>query len=106
MKSPRVYDKKMPVIEHFQKIVNLRKYIMSLHAQLSPEAQARLQAQQRNSTITSIIISILSILLVGIILLYWFLPVIENVTPDIVSYQAGADEKDKWRWRWERTCEV
>lgn len=68
---------------------------MSLHAQLSPEAQARLQAQQRNSTITSIIISILSVLLVGIILLYWFLPVIENVTPDIVSYQAGADEKDK-----------
>lgn len=68
---------------------------MSLHAQLSPEAQARLRAQQRNSTITSIIISVLSILLVGIILLYWFLPVIENVTPDIVSYQAGADEENK-----------
>ncbi len=68
---------------------------MSLHAQLSPEAQARLHAQQRNSTITSIIISILSILLVGIILLYWFLPVIDNVTPDIVSYQAGTDEEDK-----------
>ncbi|MFK7910679.1 MAG: prenyltransferase/squalene oxidase repeat-containing protein [Akkermansiaceae bacterium] len=68
---------------------------MSLHAQLSPEAQARLRAQQRNSTVTSIIISILSILLVGIILLYWFLPVIENVTPDIVSYQAGAEEKNK-----------
>ncbi|MFK7910678.1 MAG: prenyltransferase/squalene oxidase repeat-containing protein [Akkermansiaceae bacterium] len=68
---------------------------MSLHAQLSPEAQARLRAQQRNSTITSLIISILSILLVGIILLYWFLPVIENVTPDIVSYQAGAEEENK-----------
>ena len=68
---------------------------MSLHAQLSPEAAARLRAQQRNSTITSIIISLLSILLVGVILLYWFLPAIENTTPDIVSYQTGADEEEK-----------
>lgn len=68
---------------------------MSLHAQLSPEAQARLQAQQRNSTITSIIISILVVLLIGIVLLYLLLPPIDNFTPEIVSYQAGADDKDK-----------
>ncbi|MCP5534744.1 MAG: hypothetical protein H7A51_00745 [Akkermansiaceae bacterium] len=68
---------------------------MSLHAQLSPEAQARLHAQQRNSTITSIIISILTVLLIGIILLYLLLPQIDNYTPEIVSYQAGAEDKDK-----------
>ncbi|MFK7910770.1 MAG: vWA domain-containing protein [Akkermansiaceae bacterium] len=68
---------------------------MSLHAQLSPEARDKLRKQQRNSTISSIIISLLSILLVGVILLYWFLPTIENITPDIVSYQAGAEEKNK-----------
>lgn len=68
---------------------------MSLHAQLSPEAQARLAAQQRNSTITSIIISLLVVLLIGIILLFLFLPRVENFTPEIVSYQAGADDKEK-----------
>ncbi|MCP5534745.1 MAG: hypothetical protein H7A51_00750 [Akkermansiaceae bacterium] len=68
---------------------------MSLHAQLSPEAQARLHAQQRNSTITSIIISILTVLLIGIILLYLLLPQLDNFTPEIVSYQAGAEDKDK-----------
>lgn len=68
---------------------------MSLHAQLSPEAQERLHAQQRNSTISSIIISILVVLLIGIILLWILLPPIFNDTPEIVSYQAGADENDK-----------
>lgn len=68
---------------------------MSLHAQLSPEAQARLQAQQRNSTITSIIISVLVVCLMLVILLYLLLPPIDNFTPEIVSYQAGADDKEK-----------
>lgn len=65
---------------------------MSLHAQLSPEALARLNAQQRNSTITSIIISILVVLLIGIVLLWILLPPIDNYTPEIVSYQAGIEE--------------
>ena len=68
---------------------------MSLHAELSPEAQARLRAQQRNSTITSVVISILSILLIGIVLLWILLPPIDNTTPDIVSYQAGVEEKEQ-----------
>lgn len=68
---------------------------MSLHAQMSPEALAKLQAQQRNSTISSLIISILLILLIGIILLWILLPPIDNYTPEIVSYQAGkSDEKE------------
>ena len=68
---------------------------MSLHAQLSPEAEARLRAQQRNSTITSIIISILSVVLIGILLLWILLPTVETFTPEIVSYQAGAEEEKK-----------
>ena len=68
---------------------------MSLHAQLSPEAQARLAAQQRNSTITSIIIALLVVLLIGVILLLFLLPKVENFSPEIVSYQAGADETEK-----------
>lgn len=66
---------------------------MSLHAQLSPEAVARLQAQQRNSTITSIIISILLVTLVGIILLFLLLPKVDHFTPEIVSYQSRGEEK-------------
>ncbi len=66
---------------------------MSIHAQLSPEAQARLRAQQRNSTITSIIISILSVVLLGILLLWILLPTVETFTPEIVSYQSGAEDE-------------
>ena len=72
---------------------------MSLHAQLSPEAQARLHAQQRNSTITSIIISILLVVLVGIVLLFILLDPIDNFTPEIVSYQAGTEDVDKVKKR-------
>ena len=68
---------------------------MSLHAQLSPEATDRLRRQQRNSTITSIIIAILSIILVITILLFWFLPKINNVTPDIVAYNSGVDDTEE-----------
>jgi competence protein ComGC len=68
---------------------------MSLHAQLSPEAMTKLRAQQRNSTITSIIISLLLVLLVGVILLYLLLPPINNFTPEIVSYQTGDEDKEK-----------
>ncbi|MGB0774864.1 MAG: hypothetical protein ACPG32_12830 [Akkermansiaceae bacterium] len=67
---------------------------MSLHAQLSPEAQQRLAAQQRNSTISSILISILTVVLVGIGLLAWLLPNKEKFTPEIVSYEGPEKPKD------------
>jgi cell division protein FtsW len=43
---------------------------MSLHAQLSPEAQARLDAQRRNSTISSIVISVLVIVLLYVLIVW------------------------------------
>ncbi|MBT8037749.1 MAG: hypothetical protein KJO21_09410 [Verrucomicrobiae bacterium] len=68
---------------------------MSLHAQLSTEAKARLHAQQRNSTITSLVISFLVVVLVGLVLLFILLPVTDNYTPEIVSYQSGVEEDKK-----------
>lgn len=68
---------------------------MSLHAQLSPEAQARLQAQRRNSTISSIIISLLVVVLIGLILAFIFLEPLLRNTPVIVSYSANVVDEDK-----------
>lgn len=65
---------------------------MSLHAQLSPEAQARLQTQQRNSTISAIVISILVIVLLCLILAFILLPSWVKETPVIVSYQGTVTE--------------
>lgn len=65
---------------------------MSLHAQLSPEAQAALAAQKRNSTISSIVIALLLCTLLGIIL--WIIalnPLFKN-NEETVSYSAASDK--------------
>jgi hypothetical protein len=62
---------------------------MSLHAQLSPEAQARLDSMKRNSTISSIIIAILSLVLIGLLLAFVFIKPFLKETPVIVSYNAS-----------------
>ncbi len=48
--------------------------IMSIHAHLSEEAQAQLNAQKRNSTISSAIISVLVVVLLTLVLSLFFLP--------------------------------
>ncbi|BCX49920.1 hypothetical protein HAHE_38280 [Haloferula helveola] len=68
---------------------------MSLHAQLSPEAQARLQAQRRASTVSSIVISLLVIVLIGLILAFIFLPPLLKETPQIVSYSSSVNDDQK-----------
>jgi len=51
-----------------------------LHAQLSPEAIQRLQTQKRNSTISSVLIALLTIVLIAVVLaLYLLKP--SNITP-------------------------
>ena len=67
---------------------------MSLHAQLSPEAEARLEAQRRSSVITSIMIALLVISLVVLVLLFILLPNLMIKSPTIVAYQAGAPQED------------
>ena len=66
---------------------------MSLHAQLSPEAEAALVKQQKNSTVTSIIISILSCTLIFVALLFWWLDPIAPKAPDIVTYHGDKLEE-------------
>ncbi|BCX46269.1 squalene-hopene cyclase [Haloferula helveola] len=68
---------------------------MSLHAQLSPEARARLAAQRRASTISSIAISLLLIVLIGLVLAFIFLPPLLKETPTIVSYSASVDDNQE-----------
>ncbi len=68
---------------------------MSLHAQLSPEAEERLRAQRRNSTISSVFISLLVIVLLGLILAFILLPNFLIQSPTIVTYNAGAPDKDE-----------
>lgn len=68
---------------------------MSLHAQLSPEAQERLAAQKRASTITSLIIAILIAALLVVILLFITMFSEKQVTPEIIAYQGDSTSEDK-----------
>ncbi|MFY7818960.1 MAG: prenyltransferase/squalene oxidase repeat-containing protein [Akkermansiaceae bacterium] len=67
---------------------------MSLHAQLSPEAQARLDAMKRNSTISSIVIALLSIVLIGLLLAFIFIKPLFKETPVIVTYSANVPAEE------------
>ncbi len=67
---------------------------MSLHAQLSPEAQARLDSQRRTSTITSLIIALLVMALVAVILLIISIQFKKEDIPTIVSYSAGSESDE------------
>ena len=63
---------------------------MSLHAVLSPEVLARLERQKRNSTVSSVVIAILVVLLVGLLFAYLLLPAIDQAASDI-KYVHGRD---------------
>jgi hypothetical protein len=67
---------------------------MSLHAQLSPEAQARLAAQKRTSTVTSLIIALLLMVLVGVILMIIAMASNVKAIPQIVSYNGTPESED------------
>ena len=68
---------------------------MSIHAHLSPEARQRLEAQRRNSAISSVLISILIIVLLGLILAFILLPSLFVNTPTLVSYNVLTPDKEK-----------
>ena len=67
---------------------------MSLHANLSPEAEARLRAQQRNSTISSMLIAILFLVLVGLVLGFFLLKPVVKEPPVIVTYTSNVNDED------------
>lgn len=67
---------------------------MSIHVTISEEAQARLAAQKRNQTISSVVISGLTILLIGLILGFVFLPPIYKENPTIITYKGNNPTED------------
>lgn len=68
---------------------------MSIHAQLTPEAQRKLEAQRRNSTISSIVIAFLIVVLIGLILGVFLLDVIVKEAPQIVTYESNVTEDNQ-----------
>ena len=66
---------------------------MSIHAQLSEEAKARLDAQKRSSTISSIVISVLVIVMIFLVLGIFLLPNIAKENPTIVTYSASLNDE-------------
>ncbi len=67
---------------------------MSLHAQISAEAQAKLEAQKRNSTISSIIIALLfCALLVAILVLITLSPIFKNIEEMVTYTPTGESEE-------------
>lgn len=67
---------------------------MSLHAQLSSEAQARLDAMKRNATISSIVVAFLTLLLIGLLLAFFFINPIFRDTPVIVTYTPNVVQEE------------
>jgi hypothetical protein len=68
---------------------------MSIHAQLSPEAQAALHRQRRNSTISSLVIATLAIVLIFTVLGLFLLENYSRVAPTIVTYAATLEEEQQ-----------
>jgi hypothetical protein len=67
---------------------------MSLHVPLSPAAVQRLRAQRRNSTVASILISVLAIALIALVLALILFPSLIKQPAVIVAYQAPAATED------------
>jgi len=68
---------------------------MSLHAQLSPEAETRLRSQQRTSTLTSVIIALLAMVLLGVILLIIAMNTSRKEIPQLEAYIGTAQPEDQ-----------
>ncbi len=67
---------------------------MSIHVQLSPEALENLRRQQRNSTISSILASILVVAAIFLILGIFLLPSVIKESPTIVTYESSVTQEE------------
>lgn len=67
---------------------------MSLHAQLSHEAQLRLDAMRRKTTISAIIIALLVVVLLGLIMAFLMVKLNLKEAPVIVTYHANHVTED------------
>lgn len=64
---------------------------MSLHAIINPDALQRLNDQKRQATVSSVLISILSMILIGLVLAFYLLPTIEHREADITTYYSDSN---------------
>ena len=67
---------------------------MSIHAQLPPETEARLVAQQRKLTISSVLIAAIIVILLTTSLFFVFLPKAEDTQLGIISYSTTTEETE------------
>lgn len=67
---------------------------MSLHVQLSPEALENLRRQKRNSTISSILVSVLTITVIFLIMGIFMLDLSIKESPTIVTYESSTQVDD------------
>ncbi|MCE2961263.1 MAG: prenyltransferase/squalene oxidase repeat-containing protein [Akkermansiaceae bacterium] len=68
---------------------------MSLHVQLSPEAQENLRRQRRNSTISSVLVSFLVVASIFLIMGFFFINIQVKETPTIVTYEASTPDENQ-----------
>ncbi|MGJ8641846.1 MAG: vWA domain-containing protein [Luteolibacter sp.] len=68
---------------------------MSIHAQLSEEAQQRLAKQKRISTISSFLIAIMTIVLIALVLGFFLLPNLGKEDVQIVTYKSNMQDENE-----------
>jgi hypothetical protein len=68
---------------------------MSLHVQITQDVQAAMAAQKRNSTISSLIIAVLAVFLIGLVMFVIALAVEVKTSPEIISYSAGVEDAEE-----------
>lgn len=69
--------------------------IMNTGKFVSPEVEIALKRQQARATLSSLLISLLAIVLVGLILFYITIRGLTLVQPDIVTYQASSQDENQ-----------
>lgn len=68
---------------------------MSMNSVVSPEVEVELKRQQARATLSSLLISLLAIILVGLILFYIAIKGISFEQPDVVTYKGTSQEKNE-----------
>jgi hypothetical protein len=66
---------------------------MSIHAQLTPEALEAIRRQKRNSTVSSFLIAVMALILVGIVLGISLIEIQFRKTDPFITYHAPAPEE-------------
>jgi hypothetical protein len=72
---------------------------MAIHVQLSPEALENLRRQQRNSTISSILVSFLVVATIFLVMGIFFINIQVKETPTIVTYESQTVDENQMEER-------